>query len=184
MELTSCAKRILLECYAHYQKTGSLEYQHNYSDALTEKRNEISALQQLVLAEKIEEIAPACAFSILKLTRAGIEYCENSMSEPEQPQVLNFNISGNVENSILGNQTHAVINLGVDIEQIKELVAQINEDDRQKLSSLPEELSKIQSDQNIKKVSLARFDGTLKKYPKIFDAVASFLMKFALELIF
>lgn len=184
MELTPHAKRILLECYTHYRKTGSTEYQHNYSDTPTEKRDEINAIQQLLLAEKVEEIAPACAFSILKLTRAGIEYCENSMSEPSQHPALTFNISGNVENSILGNQANAAIHLGVDIAQIKELIAQVNDADKQELSSLPKELSELQSSQNIKKGALARFNSTLQKYPKLFDAVASFLMKFALESIF
>ena len=181
MKLMKPAQQMLTEIYQHYQKTGDLSFGLLYSEDMCEKQREIQTVDQLVLAELVEEIAPACGFTELKLTRAGIEYFEETLQP--QPQVINFNVSGNVQNSILGNQSNAVINIGADLAQIKSLISAIDGPDRELLSPLPQELSEIQKTKVVKAGCLSRFNEVLVKYPKLFDSVGSLLTKLALGLL-
>lgn len=181
MKLQKPAQELLAKIYRDYQETGELEYGFLYSEAPEEKQREIRTIGQLVLAGFVDEIAPATGYTEIKLTREGIEYFEEITSP--QPQVINFNVSGNVENSILGNQTSAAIHIGSDLAQIETLISGISGPDRKLLDSLPRELSDIQKSKDVKSGALAKFNSTLTKYPKLFDAVGALLTKLALGLI-
>lgn len=181
MNLRQPAQELLTEIYRNYQETGELEWGLTYSEDVKEKHREIQTIHQLVLAGLVEEIAPALGFTLLKLTRNGIEYFEEN-NQP-QPSVMNINVSGNVENSILGNQTNATINIGADLAQIESLISAINGPDRDLLSTLPQELSEIQKTKEVKAGCLSKFNGVLTKYPKLFESVSSLLIKLALGLL-
>ena len=180
MKLPKPAQEMLAKIYQNYQETGELSCGFVYSKDMHEKRREIQTIEQLVLAKLVEEIAPACGFTDLKLTLAGIEYFEETIQP--QPQVINFNVAGNVQNSILGSQNNASINIGSDLEQIKTLISAISGPDQALLSTLPKELSEVQESKQVKAVVLSKFSEVLMKYPKVFDAVGSLLTKLALGL--
>lgn len=181
MKLLKPAQQMLTELYQHYQETGDLSFGFLYSEDPKEKRREIQTIEQLALAGFIEETAPAFGSTELKLTRSGIEYFEETLQP--QPQVINFNVSGNVENSILGNQTNASINMGTDLGQIEALISSISGPDHELLTTLTKELTEIQNTKNLKAGSLSKFGSVLTKYPKLFDSVGALLAKLALGLL-
>lgn len=78
MNLRQPAQELLTEIYRNYQETGELEWGLTYSEDVKEKHREIQTIHQLVLAGLVEEIAPALGFTLLKLTRNGIEYFEEN----------------------------------------------------------------------------------------------------------
>lgn len=180
MNLQKPAQELLSKIYQNYQETGDLQYGLVYSDDAREKQHEIRIVDQLVLAGLIQETLAAVGFTQLKLTKKGIDYFEETIQP--QPQIFNINVSGNVENSILGSQTNAAINIGADIAQIESLISLIPGPDRELLSSLPQELSDIQKTKEIKAGVLSKFNGALTKYPKLFDSLGALLAKFALGL--
>ena len=180
MKLLKPAQELLAELYENYQETGSLDAHLSYSNAYEEKRSEIQVIEQLVLAGLVKEIAPTLGGTTLQLTRAGIDYFEETCEQ--QPPVVTFNVSGNVENSILGSQTHATINVGADLTQLKLLIDAIDGPDKEQLAPLPEALADMQKGGQVKQGALARFSGVLTKYPKVFDTVGGLLAKLALGL--
>ena len=142
MKLKESARTLLEEIYRHYQETGDLTVQLTYSENPLEKRAELQSIEQLSLADYVVQVAPASGWTTLKLTKAGIDYIEGSVP-PQAPVVNNFHVAGNVENSILGNQNNATINVGSELSQIESLLASISGPDKALLSSLPQELAEI-----------------------------------------
>ncbi len=181
MKLLKPAQQMLTNIYQHYQETGDLSFGLMYSEDMHEKQREIQMVDQLVLAGFVEEIAPACGFTELKLTRAGIEYFEETLQP--QPQVITFNVTGPVQNSILGSQNNASIQIASDLETIKSLISSISGPDHDLLAKLPHELSQAQEEKQLKAGSLSKFTDVLMKYPKVFDAVGALLTKFVLGLL-
>ena len=179
MKLKESARTLLEEIYRHYQETGDLTVQLTYSENPLEKRAELQSIEQLSLADYVVQVAPASGWTTLKLTKAGIDYIEGSVP-PQAPVVNNFHVAGNVENSILGNQNNATINVGSELSQIESLLASISGPDKALLSSLPQELAEIKRQKTVEAGALSKFSGMLGKYPKLFDLVGSLLVKLAL----
>ena len=128
----------------------------------------------------VEILGQSVSWIELKLTAPGVEYFEEPVQSP-QPQTFNINISGNVENSIIGNQRNAEIHNQPDIELIKALIEQVASSDREQLSTLPDTLAEIQREGHVKRGILSKFNGALTKYPKLFDTVGNALLKLALD---
>lgn len=183
MTLLEPAESLLKDLYQHYQRTGRLQAQLNFSDDPEEKSRQHVNVEQLVLAGYVQKAASAAGFVVLKLTKAGIDYFESPSVAPQpQSSVFNFHFSGDVNNSIFGNQENATINIHSELDNIEKLIAQIDGPDRSLLSTLPNELSKLQESKEVQEGCLAKFNRVLTKYPKLFDSVGSVLTKFVLGL--
>ena len=172
MKLKESAQTLLEEIYRHYQETGDLTVQLTYAEDPLEKRAQLQSIEQLSLADFVVQVAPASGWTTLKLTKDGIDYIEGPV-QPQAPVVNNFHVAGNVENSILGNQSNATINVG-------SVLASISGPDKALLSSLPQELAEIEKQKTVKAGALSKFSDMLGKYPKLFDLVGSLLVKLAL----
>lgn len=180
MTLTDAAREMLSSVYANYKRTGSLEKKITYSLVPAEKKAQIDVINQLITAELVEKESETVSSVELRLRKSGIEYFEVDTQQVQQP-VFNITVSGNVENSIIGNQTHAVIQNGSDLQHIMELIKQVGESDRELLSSLPDILLDIEKDGTASRGVLSKFNGALSKYPELFNTVGSFVIKLLLD---
>ena len=88
--------------------------------------------------------------------------------------IYNF---GNVSNSIIGSQTNASINIGMDVEQFRALINQKGEDDKEILHELADALQEITKSETVKKGSLQKFGDVIAKHSWVIDSVAKIIMR-------
>lgn len=179
MKLHPNAHEILLSMYNRYIDTGDMQEQINYSSDPLKKKAQVAAVNALLAANYVTQSIASCSFTKLQLTRDGIDYFDS----PVQASVsqITYNFSGSIQNSIVGSQASAALNVNADISEIKSLIQSVQESDRATLSSLLETLETLKEKKELPRGFLAKFNKVLSDYPKICDSVSSFLMKFVLN---
>lgn len=121
----------------------------------------------------VKIVAPACGWVVLKITQLGIEYFEGA---PQQNQATIFNFNGDIQNAIVGSQTHATLNAGICFDELQSLISQIQGPDKEALESLVLQLQQMsKGEKEIKPGVFSKFAEILNKYPGVITALGTML---------
>lgn len=93
-------------------------------------------------------------------------------------QSTSFQINAqNIENSIIGNQTNATINLNSQLEEMRNMVNQLSSSDKNELLEIISLLEEIKnSNEPVKKGFLYKFSSVMERNSWITGSIAGFLL--------
>lgn len=168
-------EKLLGELYKEYLKTGRREFYCTPDEE--ELKQYILAARELKKRGYLEQFQVGSTTLPLRILPAGIDYFENPQNDlsPSTFNIDTINFNGP---SIVGNQQNATINIGSDLDKIRELLKTVQAEDRQLAEGLIQDLETWQKDPSkFDQGKLAKAKKWLSKYSDICVTVLSLVKK-------